>query len=229
MKYCFGVVLAIAFSVNCHADIWTETGDAGSYPMGGFQVTVGVISDPMLTSIFGGTSLGAGDVHDAFGITILSSSWDINAVSLDFDTRLWLFDTLGNLVMSNDDEPGGGTDAMLSSTTTWGGTLHNSPADPVMGNQYILVVSGFDESLHDSSDVIVSQTGGFTDLNGYEPVAGAIDHWSFDVDGGAPETGSYELTMTGISFFTVPEPGAGMVLGFMGLGLIAGRRKMRRV
>ena len=63
----------------------------------------------MLTTISGGTDFGTGDLHDAFGITIVDPNWSINAVSGFFDTRLWLFDTAGNLVMSNDDHPNGVT------------------------------------------------------------------------------------------------------------------------
>lgn len=203
-KWTWVICMALAMSSGAYAATWDETtdggGDASNFPIGTFQDTTGDIGDPVLATLTGATSSAGGDPHDAYSIVIADAAWSID--SAGFDTRLWLFETDGTFLMSNDDSPAGGTGSSMGPTATWPATLNNSPTDPPMiGEKYILVVSGFSETLHDSADAIMSHTGGFTDLNGIDPgFTPPIDHWEVDVDGGTPASGSYTLTMTGIEF-----------------------------
>ena len=100
MKYFLGLVLSLSVASFAFGDSWAEVGDAGDQLFSGFQDTVGM-PGATLDSITGATNTDVGDAHDAYRITIESADWSIQAAG--FDTRLWLFDTAGNLLMSNDD------------------------------------------------------------------------------------------------------------------------------
>ena len=99
------LALALAVSTLPHlaqAGVWNEVGDAGGTP-GTAQTTLGAGS---LTTIFG-TLSPAGDT-DVFKIYVndtaaFSITMDGTALSGDNDTELYVLDTLGNLLFSDDD------------------------------------------------------------------------------------------------------------------------------
>jgi hypothetical protein len=92
------------------ASTWTEQGDAGDLP-GTAQACTG---DGPLTQIVG--SLGTGDV-DVYQIHVCDPA-NFSATTVGgayFDTRLYLFDSAGNGVSFNDEEPGDTSQSVLSS------------------------------------------------------------------------------------------------------------------
>ncbi len=103
--------LALALAVSAlthlaHAGVWNEVGDAGNTP-GTAQSTLGVGS---LNTIFG--TLNPASDTDVFKIYVndtaaFSITMDGTALSGDNDTELYVLDTLGNLLFSDDDDGAG--------------------------------------------------------------------------------------------------------------------------
>ncbi|MEM1330386.1 MAG: hypothetical protein AAGG07_07480 [Planctomycetota bacterium] len=221
------------------AQNYNEMGDAAEYP--GAQLT----GSGALDTISGSIDAPSGDHVDAYRIRIsdaanfyatTSTSRDSRGNTDDgagdtWDSRLWLFDLSGNLVMGNDDDPlavstFGGGDGTFQSTIaqpSWwdanvGGAQVNAPGSVSNGSDYILVISYFPNDADDAAGTdLAAFTSDFDGLHGLNPAAGAFAGW----ENTGTESGSYVIALNGAS--AVPAPAAAALLGLGGLA--AGRRR----
>jgi hypothetical protein len=211
---------------------WIEDGDAGAFPdASGAQGTVGA---GLLEHISGGTDVSAGDWTDAYYIDIVApqffyattdSRFDATASS-NFDTRLWLFDLNGNLLLGNDDTP---TRADLFATTltdpsTWsnatGGSVFNDPQSLTAG-AYVLVISGFGNDPENMDGVdLAALDENFDALHGPNPLAGVFSQYE---DNLSDASGLYTIALGGTKTI-VPAPAAAVLLGLSGLLFTTRRR-----
>jgi MYXO-CTERM domain-containing protein len=222
----------LAMGTTAMAQSWSEVGDAGNFPgVGGAQATMGVGA---LTTISGNTGTAGGDLEDAYMINIVNpaafiATTDVvfnGAAFADFDTRLWLFDMAGNVVMGNDDVDGaaGSTfKSFISDPALYAGTGGVSAAAPpgtIVAGNYVLIIAGFSHDPEDAANVDLANLGEFDSLVGPNPLSsGVFDHW----EAFAPESGRYTIALDGVEYSTVPAPGA---LALIGLGgLVATRRR----
>jgi hypothetical protein len=212
---------------NCHADTYTETGDAGQLP-GTAQVTTTLLGPTTaLTSIVGQTTLtneiADADMYEIFisGVmTFTASTTAFVPGANDFDDQLSLFNSSGVGVLTNDDSAAGGDQASLSSAGT---TL-------TPGDYYLLISGSGNYPVNSASGLIFhNYTDGTTDASGtYAPtgVAGAITGYT----GNSNYAGNYTIAIGGAQFANfslVPEPStvAAVIAGFGGLALVLRRRR----
>ncbi|MEM8834334.1 MAG: hypothetical protein AAGD00_00805 [Planctomycetota bacterium] len=224
-------VLALAGSASAQ---WVEVGDAGDAVGAAAQTPLG---SGTLASISGSTDAGAGDLTDAYIITIkdganFSASTDNTiAGDSDFDTRLWLFDLAGNAVLGNDDSTAGAANfsfqSFLASPAVFAAQPGGGTVDPsatgvtIAPGDYILAISGFSQEALDANlDRTIDLAVDFDALHGPNAAStGVLDSWE---DTGFEDTGSYTIALTGASF--VPAPGAVAMLGLGGLAAARRRR-----
>lgn len=214
---------------------WVEVGDAPDWPAAAnWQVTVG---QGPLTTITGVTELAAGDVVDAYGITITdpaaffattSALFDPDGTA-SFDTRLWLFNVDGTPVLGNDDAPG---DALFRSLLTdpqsYPGIVASTAAGIALApGEYVLIIGGFLIDPEDANNVDMVGpflNGSFEQLHGPNPAAGPFDHWE---NFGNEETGTYTIALNGATF-NVPGPGVGTLVMVGLIGLVGRTRRRTR-
>lgn len=221
----------LAFGSAAMAQSWVEgPGDAGAFPaVSGFQDTVGVGA---LTSISGNTDTAGGDLVDAYRIRITDPALFVATTDeslrtlaiADFDTRLWLFDMAGNVVMANDDLGGAPFRSWISDpalfTNGTGTVSATMPPTALAVGEYVLVISGFNNDPEDALGVDLADISSqFNALVGPDPAAGAFAAW----ETGTPGSGLYTIALEGVAYAIVPAPGA---LALIGLGgLVATRRR----
>lgn len=216
-------------TAGASAQSWTEIGDAGDI-ISGVQNTVG--TGP-LTTISGATS--TSDTVDAYCITITNPA-DFYATaasvidplaSVTWDTRLWLFDSSGNVLLGNDDTFSDGLQSTLSDPGTFtgltgGGVNPTASGISLTAGDYILVISGYNyDALDASGSAIITLSGLFSELHGPNAGTGPLASWGGTLFG----SGSYTLALNGATYCQVPAPGALALLGLVGL---AGTRRRRR-
>ena len=164
------------------APIHIEIGDAGNLP--------GTAQDPggvgPLTSIAG--TAGGGD-EDMYKICITNpSAFSATTQAMaNFDTQLFLFDSTGRGVYSNDDTSG----IDFQSTLPAG-----HPLSPVAVGIYFLAIDDWDDEAQNAGGLIFGN--GFTTINGPTGLGGAnpITSW----DGITLDFfGSYTIVLTGAS------------------------------
>jgi hypothetical protein len=235
----------MAFGLACGAATagWVESGDA---PEGvpGHQVTVGVGA---LTSISGVLNRPGGDHTDTYCIRVTDVSLfyattkiffggsATNQGGLNEDTRLWLWDMNGNVLLGNDDvnSAGLGGDTLasfLSDPSTFGaftlGELVNPSAAGVAlaaGTTYLLSISEFSNDPDDAAGVDQVNLGSdFDALHGKNVASGAFHHWENAAD---TDIITYNIALQGAEYCLVPAPGA---LALVGLAGLAGGRRRRR-
>jgi hypothetical protein len=235
-------VLAFGFmAVSSQATTWNETadggGDAGNAPIGSAQVTAGAGA---LTSITGEMDwFNLGDHADAFVIRVTDpaaffASTDpsvggsfIDDGGFEDDSRLYLFDDVGNLVFANDDAPpaaGGSLESYLSDPSTWPGVLVNSPGSVAAGQLYTLVVTYFSNDVLDAAGTPIADFGSdFDALHGFNPAATGIASWE---DPGDFDSGWTYTIVLGGATYAVPEPSSALLLSaFAGGGALRRRRR----
>ncbi len=234
-------VLAM-FSTPAMAQMWTEVGDA---PEGvpGRQDTLGV---GPLTSIVGQINRGVGDHTDTYSI-IVTDVQQFYATTKSFfggtattatggvaDTRLWLWDELGNPLIANDDV----NDASLGTTDN----LRSFISDPstftantgevvaptatgislVAGQKYLLSISLFSNDPDDAGGVDIFSLGSdFDALHGPNTAAGPFAGWE---NGASTTVADYTIALRGATFCAVPEPAS---LALISIGAIALLRRRR--
>jgi MYXO-CTERM domain-containing protein len=209
------------------AQAWNEVGDAPDI-INGVQMTVGAGA---LTTISGATS--ANDFVDAYCIHITDPASfyatgativDANA-SVNWDLRLWLFDSAGNVMLGNDDTFNDGLQSTVSDPSTFtaisGGAVNASAsAIALTPGNYTLVIGGYNGNALDASGAqIITLSGNFSDLHGPNTGVGPLASWT----GGA--SGTYTIALNGAGYCEVPTPGALASMAFAGL---FGLRRRRR-
>jgi MYXO-CTERM domain-containing protein len=212
------------------AQSWTESGDAGDI-ISGVQMTVGAGA---LTTISGATDTAGGDIVDAYCISItdpgsfyatLNSAIDGSAVA-SWDTRLWLFDSAGNILLGNDDTNGAGLQSTISDPSTFtalttGAVNPTASGISLTAGDYILVVGGYNtDALDASGGQIITLSSSFSELHGPNGGAGPLASWTTGFS-----SGSYTVALSGAAYCQVPAPGALALLGLFG---VAGTRRRRR-
>ena len=194
------------------AQVWDETinggGDAEDFPAGSFQTT----ANSGFNTITGDLDVLADPDRDSYLITVtdpstfLAQSVEIGGVG---DTRMWLWDMSGNLIMGNDDYfLSGDFLAGLTDPSTWDqGLLLDSPGSLTAGTEYVLTIGGFSTDPADGStaapdngvdlaDINNNSGLGFTTLSGPDPAAGPFVAW----EEFAAATGTYQINLTGAAF-----------------------------
>ncbi|HMP79378.1 MAG TPA: PEP-CTERM sorting domain-containing protein [Pirellulaceae bacterium] len=225
---------ALLCGATAQAQIWDEFGngggDAGDFPLGGYQTQS---TSTLFTTITGNI---AGNLDlDAFEITVTNAaSFLATTVPLgtETDTRLWLFDKMGNLVMANDDRGasfGGGLGSELRNPASWtagGGTLTNNPGSLIDGECYILVIGGFSNNFADAGGNAIATFSPFTSLHGVNPL---FTGPATQIIGTNGTGGTYTINLTGAYFgcvAVIPEPATASLLGLLGcVGLMVRRRR----
>ena len=225
------LVVALLLASPAAGQMWDEIsnggGDAGDFPTGSCQFA----TDSMVYNRIQGELL-AGDA-DAFSITIENATWSADVVSgTASDTRLWLFDLDGNFLMGNDDSSptGGAFASFLSDTSSFGsasddgnGTLVHDPTDPAVGQQVVLVITGYpDDALDTAGNPLTDMENNFDALIGIDPGStGAFGSWQGFAAGG----GTYDIVLSGARLTSVPEPTA---ICLLALGLVGFTLRRRR-
>ncbi len=221
---------------------WFEVGDA---PDGvpGRQDTIGF---GPLTFISGVVNRPGGDHVDTYSIVVTNPALFLATTKIFYggsatnqggsneDTRLWLWDTNGNVLLGNDDinTAALGADtlaSLLSDPSTFAafsmGELVNASAAGVAlvaGQKYLLSISEFSNDPDDAAGVDQALLGSdFDALHGKNLASGAFHHWENLADA---DIITYNIALQGAEFCIVPAPGVLALLGVAGLG---GRRRRR--
>ena len=227
--------LGIMMSGTAFAQSWDEQidggGDAGDFPApDGFQNTFGV---GPLSNITGkinflpeSTQI-RDDWVDAYCITVTDAEefyattdphQDPSAGGF-LDSRLWLFDLEGNLVMGNNDSPTNWFKSLLTDPGSYPGDVFDNPGSLVEGQKYILAIAGFDNDPEDAAGQNLATLGISDALWGPNPEAGSFDHWE---NGFFDGFGDYSIALNGATY-SVPAPGS--IAALAGVGLMATRRR----
>lgn len=225
------MVMGLA-GATASAQTWTESGDAPDGPIP-FQDTTGV--GPLM-SIMGSIDRPNGDHVDTYCINITDPSVFMASTSATFggaaafDSRLWLWNANGGLVVANDDTPagaGGGLASTLSDPSTYaaltgGGVVAPTATISITPGRYLLSISTYANDPEDSGGFDLASLGSdFDALHGPAAGVGAFDHWENFSDADA---GAYTIALRGATFCNVPTTGVAGLMG-MGLGLLGVRRR----
>jgi hypothetical protein len=158
---------------------WFERGEAGAMPDSA-QVCAGMGN---LTRIVG--SLGTGDT-DMYRISVCDPA-NFTATTVGgayFDTALYLFDTLGNGVSFNDDEPGDTMQSLLTPVMV-----------PGEGVYYLAVTAAGRRPLSWWAQPLWEDEPAVAERRPDGPGVGPVAMWS-----GWPEGGMYRVTLTGTCY-----------------------------
>lgn len=222
---------AVMLASPAFGQVWNEMGDA---PDGvpARQDTAGI--GPLL-NINGATSSVDQDWVDTYSIVIIdpvdfyattASSVGRNTGSATFDTRLWLWDEQGNVLLGNDDTASDGLQSTISDPSTFAGFTGGAVNADAQGiflapGKYLLSISGFDNDPFDAAGVDLVNLGSpFSDLRGPNQNAGAFSVW-----GQAGATGEYRIELGGATFCTIPEPASSTLLVLGSLAMCCVRRR----
>ncbi|MEO8079688.1 MAG: PEP-CTERM sorting domain-containing protein [Caldimonas sp.] len=215
------LVSAMVAATPAHALAWNESPPGAGETLATAQ-TIDGVAGTTLTDIFGtletvtlvnATPRNQVDLYrifiddvSTFSATTLSGNPD--------DTALFLFDSAGFGIYSNDDN---GFD--LLSTLPVGG--------PTVPGIYYLGVSVGGFVARDLFGTGLFLSGSFTDVVGADPAAGGLSYWDEGFatlnEGGL----AYDIALTGVSVVAVPEPSE-LLLLLAGLGAVAARLRRRR-
>ena len=178
--------------------VWTESGDAPSYPDGEAQRTFG---DRLIQTIDGELDQTTGDERDAYCIRIvdpiafLATTHPIlhPEASGNFDTRLFLFTADGIPVLGNDNafDGGFGLSVLRVDATDGSGFLLGIPGE------YVLVVAGGPDDPRDGDDLALFRIEDDPlAIHAADPLAGSFRDWSLGA--GGSESGSYSVGLNGV-------------------------------
>jgi hypothetical protein len=197
------------------AQIYTELGDAGQ-TLGNGQNT-GPVSGVNLTTILGNIS----GINDAdlyiFRITSATtfSASTVNGVTgTSLDTALFLFNSLGAPIYTNDDASGISLQSNLPAGTSFTMTL--SP-----GVYYLGISLSGNEPMNLSGQLLFAGYPG-GDTTAVRGPAGGINPNSlsdFNNGGSFAQNGAYQITLTGSATNAIPEPST-TALYAAGLGIL---------
>ncbi len=131
------------------------------------------------------------------------------------DTALFLFDSTGRGVYTNDDN----TDDLLS-TLPVGGPQTNS-------FYYLAVALGGFTALDFGGSNIFMTGGSFSDVYGADPAAGTLASWGQGFPSFIEGSFAYDIALTGARTAPIPEPST-VLLFALGLGGLVASRFVRR-
>ena len=211
-------IAIMSLATVASADVWDEFanggGDAGAFPGGAFQTQTGGFFD----SITGDN----GDGIDSYLITVTdASSFFIQDIGGN-DTQAFVWDTDGNALFANDDDPSGafGFSFGFGNPSTHTGNVIGAPADLADGDEIILSVGSFGDTAlgaGPSGDAFLDDGGDFAAIR-----AGSGEDFAGYAAGG---TGAYNIQLTGAQFGSaIPEPTSFGILA-LGLGSVMFRRR----
>ncbi len=197
-RYLRIAVVGLLLAGPAGALVWTESGDAPSYPDGAAQRTFG---DRLIQTIDGELDQTAGDERDAFCIRIvdpiafLATTHPIlhPDASGNFDTRLFLFTADGIPVLGNDNAFNGGfgLSVLRVDATDGSGFLLGTPGE------YVLVVAGGPDDPRDDDDLPLFRIEDDPlAVHAADPLAGSFSDWSLGAVGS--ESGSYSVGLDGV-------------------------------
>jgi len=188
------MLVGVLLAAGATAQIWTEVGDASSYPDDEGQLTRG---EGPLDVIVG--SIGPFDRRDAYCLKIVdpetfAATTDPEtdpSADADFATRLFLFRQDGAPVLANDDTSSGapsGLSTLTGSATDGSGYVLTRPG------QYVLVVSGEMDDPRDDANVASFLLTPADVVAAANPAAGCFDRWQV----GNAATGDYSIGLAGV-------------------------------
>jgi hypothetical protein len=214
------VALAAVSTASLRAQNYSEVGDAGQ-TLGTAQNTG--VPGTSLTSITG--SLSSGTDADVFRFNITApSTFSASTVNVltTMDTALFLFNSSGLAIYTNDDASGSSVQSGLPAGSAF--TLSLAP-----GTYYIAISLSGNEPINLNSQLLFAgyPSGDSTAVRG--PAGGVSPASLFNFNGQtfSPETGTYQITLT--SSAAVPEPST-MALALAGAAGLAFwlRRRLAR-
>ena len=148
------LIVSLGWAVLVPADTWDEVanggGDAGSFPDAGgtFQMSDGSAIFNRIVGDNGGSQSGDNG-FDAYLITVTNAAafFIEDTSGTVSDTKAFVYDTQGNALMANDDNPDGAGTTDFSfgfgDIDTHPGKIIGSPADLMDGDTIVLVIGSF--------------------------------------------------------------------------------------
>lgn len=215
-------IAIMSLATVASADVWDEFanggGDAGAFPGGSFQTQS---SATVFDSITGDNS----DGIDSYLITVTDASSFFIQDTGGNDTQAFVWDTAGNALFANDDDPSGafGFSFGFGNPSAHPGNVIGAPADLANGDQIILSVGAFGDiatGAGATGDAFLDDGGDFAAVR-----AGSGEAFAGYAAGGA---GAYNIQLTGAQFGTasaIPEPTS---LGILALGFGAAMLRRRK-
>ena len=217
MKKVLFLVTALALiCAPAMAQNWDETidggGDAGIHNAA--QVTTGIST---LTTISGLLDQAGGDHTDCYQVQVtdvtafyVTSDPGIDPLAVvgETDTRLWIWDATGALIISaNDDSPGiTGFLSVVADPTSGPIAYTATPTNPVVtplvdGTNYVVCYGYYSNDPQDAALVDLIDLGTFEALNGPDPAAGPFAAYE---DTGADAPAAYTIALMGAGTSDVP-------------------------
>ena len=221
-----GAMVAFAGAAEARggsAELHVELGDAGD-GIGGAAQIAGVTPGAALGLITGATNANEQDFVDAYRIRITDPELFLATTNgSGFDTMLYLFDMDGNGLLANDDSSGVVTQSTLV------GSSDDGTGITIGVGTYILAVTGFQMDPVDllGQAIFDIPIGNLSEVSGPDGAGGGnpLDAWQDNTVLGGAATGSYSITLRGVS--VVPTPGVVGLAGAAGLGMGVRRRRRR--
>ncbi|MCH9651681.1 MAG: hypothetical protein K0U98_25870 [Deltaproteobacteria bacterium] len=190
-------ILLLLLPSNVSSQVWSEAGDAPSFPDIAHQVTRGSSS---LAQIIGETA--GSDLFDAYCIRIVEPFFFVATTDpatlpgsdAGFDTQLFLFDAYGAPILANNNTSTGGAPNLstLTSTATDGSGF-------VLDQRgvYTLVIGGEgDDPLDPGGDSLFDFASGQDLVHFRDAAAGRFDEW----EAGSTQFGNYVIALEGVEF-----------------------------
>ena len=197
------------------AQNWDEATDGGADAgiHNAAQVTTGVNT---LTTISGVLDQAGGDHTDCYQVQVVDvtafyattdPALDPGAVVGETDTRMWVWDATGALIISgNDDNPSGGLLSVVADPTSGPIAYTTTPTNPVVtplvdGTNYVVCYGYFSNDPEDAAFVDLIGMGAFTAINGPDPAAGPFAAYE---DTGTDAPAAYTIALMGAGTSDVP-------------------------
>lgn len=208
-----------------YGQIYNEIGDAGQ-TLGGAQST-GVVSGNSLTTIFG-TLSGQNDA-DLFVFmitaptTFSASTMNTLTMTSGLDTALFLFNSMGVPIYTNDDANGTTVQSTLPAGTSFTMTL--SP-----GTYYLGISLTGNEPMNSNGQLLFAPFPGGNSTAVRGPASGLNPNTLANFTSGSfAQTGGYQIDLTSSATSAVPEPSttALVAASVAGLFLVWKRRQVK--
>jgi hypothetical protein len=214
-KVLFLVATLALICAPAMAQNWDEAIDGGADAgiHNAAQVTTGVST---LTTISGVLDQAGGDHTDCYQVQVVDvtafyattdPALDPGAVVGETDTRLWVWDAAGALIISgNDDNPSGGLLSVVADPTSGPIAYSATPTNPVVtplidGTNYVVCYGYFSNDPDDAVGEELIDLGTFSALNGPDPAAGPFAAYE---DPGSDAAAAYTIALMSAGTSDVP-------------------------